>query len=283
MKIFKNISICGLGLIGSSLGMCIRERNLADYVVGIVRRKEMIKKCEKMGVVDFATESLSEGVRDADLFIVCTPVGSIVEVIRNSLPYLKEGCLITDVGSTKKEIVFKTEKILKKDIYFIGGHPITGSEKSGMEFANSSIFENSYYILTPYKKYRKNLLLKLKKFIRCLGAKPVIISPSEHDFFLSFTSHLPHILAFCLVNTLDRKKNWEKFIGNSFRDFTRVAGSSPVIWQDIFLTNRKELLKAIEKFKKNLEIFEFYLKENNKEEIYKFLDFARIKKEKIGR
>ncbi|MCS7179808.1 MAG: prephenate dehydrogenase, partial [bacterium] len=210
MKIFEKVSICGLGLIGASLGLAIKERKLAELVVGIVRRREVIKKAIEKGVVDIATENISEGLKDVDLFIVCTPVESIVEIVKNSLPYLKKGCIITDVGSTKYKIVREIEKIIKEDISFIGGHPIAVSEKTGMDFENSNIFENYYYILTPNKKYKKSSLLKLKRFVRRIGAKPLIISPSEHDFFLSFTSHLPHLLAFSLVNTLSEEKNWEK-------------------------------------------------------------------------
>jgi prephenate dehydrogenase len=284
MKVFETVSICGLGLIGGSLSLCIKKRKIAENVIGIVRRKETLKMAKEKKIADYVTENLSEGVKNADLFIVCTPVESIIEIIKNSLPYLKKGCLITDVGSTKEKIVSEVEKFMKRDdLSYIGGHPIAGSEKSGLEFANSEIFENSYYIITPSKKYKKNSLLKLKNFIRKIGANPVILTPSQHDFYLSFTSHLPHLVAYSLVSILPENENLEKFIGNSFKDITRIARSSPLIWQEIFFSNRKKVLKAIEKFKKNLEKFEFNLKENNRDAIYKFLESAKRKKEELNR
>lgn len=280
-EIFETVSICGLGLIGSSLGMCIKKRKIAKYVIGIVRRKEIIKIAREKGVIDYGTDNLSEGIRNADLFIVCTPVGNIVEIIKNSLPYLKKGCLITDVGSTKKEVVLNVEKIIRDDISFIGGHPIAGSELSSIEFAEENLFENNYYILTPSKKYKKNLFIKLKKFVKSLGSKVVVLTPSEHDFYLSFTSHLPHLVAFCLTNTLTENENWGKYIGNSFKDTTRVAKSPPIIWQDIFFSNKCEILKALKKFRNNLDKFELYLKKNDEKKIYKFLESAKIKKENL--
>lgn len=283
---FKKISIIGLGLIGGSLGMKIKQEKISLEVIGVARRKQTIKTAIKKKAIDRGTLDIKIGVKDADLIIVCTPVGDIVNLVKKILPFLKPNCIITDVGSTKLKIVEEIEKILPENIYFLGGHPIAGSEKAGIENATSSVFENSLYIITPGKCKNKKVINLLKKFIIKLGAKPKILSPKEHDYYLARISHFPHILAATIVNTLKISKESKELInlapyGKGFKDTTRIAESPSHLWVDIVLSNREEILKAISSFEKQLCLIKKFIKEKDRKKLQNTFDNASEIRKKI--
>lgn len=251
---FNTIAIIGVGLIGGSIGLAVKKRNLADKLIGIGRNEISLKKALKKGAVDKITLDKLE-VKYADLVIIATPVGSIVPFIKELIPYLKEGAVITDVGSAKKEIMDELEKILPPSFNFIGGHPLAGSEKNGVEFADADLFEKSICFLVPRKNIdAEESLSKLRNFWKTLGANPIVISAEAHDFLVAGTSHLPHIVAVALANSLS-DVSWEgkkitEFAGQGWRDTTRISRGLPEVWIDILFSNRDELLTFAGKFDK---------------------------------
>ena len=267
--LFNTIAIVGMGLIGGSVGLAVKKRNLTNKIIGISRSETSLQKALKRGAIDEIALDKSK-VKAADFVILATPVGKIVPLIKELLPYLKKGTIITDVGSTKKEIMDEIRTFLPDSINFIGGHPLTGSEKNGVEFADADLFEKSICFLVPYNNSKgiEKSLGKLKGFWKAVGACPVVISAEEHDFIVAGISHLPHIVAVALVNSISdvdwKGKKLTEFAGQGWRDTTRISGGLPEIWIDILSSNRDKLLMFMEKFdkewkriKKSLEEMKF--------------------------
>ena len=271
---FNTIAIVGIGLIGGSIGLAVKKKNLADKVIGIGRRKSSLKKALDKKTVDKITLDKSR-VKDADLIILSVPVGKIVPLIKELVPYFKKGTVITDVGSTKKEITDKLKNFLPKGINFIGGHPMAGSEKSGVEAASAKLFEKSVCFLVPCKNTDASLK-KLGELWKQLGAKPIVISAQEHDFLVAGISHLPHIAAIALVNSVYgikcRQREITEFAGQGWKDTTRISRGSPEIWADIFYSNADKILLFMEKFSKEWEKIEKALCERNYEKILKTIN-----------
>ena len=255
------VAIIGVGLIGGSIGLSIKNSAASKLkirnVTGIGRNIERLRLAKKLGAVDKITTSLKDGVKDADVVFVCIPVSLIAKKVKEILPFCKPSCIITDVGSVKKPIVEEVKKFLSPVPYplspaFIGGHPIAGAEKTSVRFATANLFKHSVIILTPTRKTKKAALLVIKNIWENLGGTVKITSPEMHDKILSITSHLPHTVAFALVNSGD---NFE-FAGNGFKDTTRIASSDPEMWADIIFNNRTNVRAAVRKFKKELSKIE---------------------------
>ena len=243
---FERVTIVGVGLIGGSLGLALRERKLVGRVVGVGHRQVSMDKALEMGAVDEATLDLIEGVRDADLVVLSTAIGLITELGERAAPHLKSGCIVSDVGSTKSEIVRKFEEVFPEDIHFVGAHPIAGSEKRGIPFARSDLFVGAVCVLTPTSKTHAGAARRLADLWSDVGATVATLSPDEHDTILARTSHLPHLAAVTLIHMLQDSDT--SFVGTGLHDTTRVASSDVGIWCDIFLTNREAVLKAMEDF-----------------------------------
>ncbi|PJC48828.1 MAG: prephenate dehydrogenase/arogenate dehydrogenase family protein, partial [Candidatus Omnitrophica bacterium CG_4_9_14_0_2_um_filter_42_8] len=224
---FNRVTIIGLGLIGGSLCLAIKEKRLAKEIVGVSRRKSTIDKAVKNRVADFATLNLKDGVKDSDLVIITTPVFKIVDIAKKIAPFLKKGAIVTDAGSTKKHIVENIEKARLKDMDFVGSHPIAGSEKSGIKHADKDLFKGAYCIVTEAKN--KSALNKVKKFWASIGMKVIVMPAQSHDKLLSKISHLPHALAVSLVNTA--AGNGLDLAAGGFKDTTRIASGEPELWQ----------------------------------------------------
>jgi len=274
MRLFNKVAIIGVGLIGGSMGLALRKKGLAKEVVGFFRHRETLVKAKKKGLITKATMNLKEAVKNADLIILATPVDTIIKLATKIRRLLKKGAIIIDVGSTKLKVVKEIERILPNGVYFIGCHPLAGSDKSGPESANINIFKGSICILTPTRNTDKRALAKIKRFWQSFGAQVKILSPAEHDKIISFTSHLSHLVSFAIVDCVPEK--YLQFIGSGFRDTTRLASSSPVLWRDICSSNRGEILKAISKFENSLSKFKKYLQKKKFTELEH--DFARAKK-----
>lgn len=275
---FRRVAIIGVGLIGGSLGMSLCSRGLAGEIVGAGSRAENLRLAVELGAINRYAESPEEGVAGADLVIIATPVGATIPVLQLILPYLAPGAVVTDVGSTKADIVAMAECILPPDICFVGGHPMAGSEQNGVRGADPYLFENAFYLITPTGKTNHKALEKVRKLAAGVGAKVVEMAPERHDLAVAAVSHLPHVLAASLVNTVARMPESESILpiaAGGFRDTTRIAASSPLMWRDILISNRGQVLKMIRNFKSELDIFITAIEEGNTDSVQSNLEDAR--------
>jgi len=275
---FNRVTIVGVGLIGGSLGMALCARGLAGEVVGVGSRVENLRLAVELGAVHRFTESPAEGVAGADLVIIATPVCATIPVLREIMPTLSPGAVVTDVGSTKADIVRQAEGTLPPGISFVGGHPMAGSEQAGVRGADPYLFENAFYVITPTANTPPRALEAVKKLAAGAGAKVVEMEPDRHDLAVAAVSHLPHLLAATLVNTVVRMPESEGVLplaAGGFRDTTRIAAGNPVMWRDIFMANRDQVLDMIRRFKVELDFFESVIHQGNKEAIQDKLECAR--------
>lgn len=284
--LLKKAAILGLGLIGGSLALALQKTGLIKEIIGLDREKKNInlaltRKAIQRGTTDFLAE-----IEDIDLLILAVPVGSMLEVVKMLLPHLKEGCIITDVGSTKGKVVREIETILPENIFFIGGHPMAGSEKSGMIAADKNIFQNAVYLFTPTEKTNQKALTIIKQLVSNIGCQIVEMNPEEHDVAVASISHLPHLVGVTLVSLVEKlsKNNNDllKLAAGGFRDTTRVASSHPVMWRDICLSNRDGILEVIEQFEQVLQETKAMISEqNNQENLLQKLEQAKKVRESI--
>lgn len=249
--LFNQVAIIGVGLIGGSMGMAIKKKRLAKKVIGFARRKKTIKEALKLKAIDKGTLNLKQAVKNADLIILATPISTIINLSKQIIKFADKNTVITDVGSSKLQIVSSLEKILPRNIQFVGAHPLAGSEKKGASFGCADLFKNTLCILTPTAKTNKTALKKIKDLWQSLGAGIKIMTPKKHDRILAFVSHLPHMVSFSLINSIPDQ--YLAFAPAGLKDMTRIASSDPAIWKDIFQTNRKELKDAISKFESSLK------------------------------
>lgn len=262
---FNKITIIGVGLIGGSFGFALKEKKANFKIVGI-DKKEIIEKAIARGAIDEGTVNLKEGIKEADLVIIATPVKTIINILTQINPFLKRGCLVTDTGSTKGQIVARADKVLSKDIFFIGGHPMAGSEECGIESANPHLFQDRTYILTPTKKSNLIAIEKIFSLIKMIGANRLILNPLEHDRIVGAVSHLPQIIAVSLINMVseliqkENNNNYFKAVGEGFKDMTRIASSPYKVWEDICYTNKEIILEMIQEFRNYLGVIEDKLK-----------------------
>ncbi|MCK5306039.1 MAG: prephenate dehydrogenase/arogenate dehydrogenase family protein [Candidatus Omnitrophica bacterium] len=252
MKEFKKIAILGVGLIGGSIGLAVKKKGAAQEIRGLTTKRSTLAKALCRKAIDSGTLSLKKAVSGADLVIICTPVKMVSRIIKKILPYLKKGCLITDVASTKGEIVEEVEKILPSGVSFVGGHPMAGSERTGVEFARAGLFEGSVCIVTKSKRTTLNDLKKISAFWRKLGAKVKVLTPGRHDEIVARISHLPHLAAVALVNELNNGDT--DFVSSGFRDTTRISSSSAKIWRDICLSNRRCISLALDGYIRRMKV-----------------------------
>lgn len=253
---FKKLTLIGVGLIGGSLAMALRNKGMVGEIVGVGRSIANLELAVKLDVIDKFTTDPAAGVMGADLIVIATPVASIGEMMMKSAPYLKEGAIVTDVGSVKGIITKEAEGLLPSGVHFVGGHPIAGTEESGVCAAFPTLFEKHRCILTPTAKTNKEALKKIKDIWEAAGSEVILMDAEKHDSILAAISHLPHVIAYSLVNTVDDVKDFEESILNysagGFRDFTRIASSSPEMWRDICLLNRDAIIDMIDRFEEEL-------------------------------
>jgi len=264
---FNRISIIGIGLIGGSLGLALKEKKPNFKVVGI-DKQEIIEKAIARGAIDEGTVNLEEGIKEADIIIIATPVKTILNILTQINPFVKKGCLVTDTGSTKAKINETANQVLPQDIHFIGGHPMAGSEKYGIDSASPHLFQDKTYILTPAHKSNFRALEKISLLIKMIGAKKLILDPPEHDRIVGGVSHLPQIMAVSLINMVselvqkENDNNYFKAVGEGFKDMTRIASSPYKMWEDICDTNQENILEMIREFRNYLGVIEGKLKNN---------------------
>ncbi|MDO9463762.1 MAG: prephenate dehydrogenase [bacterium] len=278
-KLFNKVCIFGVGLIGGSIGMAIKKNGLADKVIGIGRNIKKLKKAVLAGAVDTVTTDYIKEVKDADLVILSMHIKSSIEAAKRIAPFLKKDAVVTDVESTKELFYKKMQEILPDGIHFVGAHPIAGLERHGVDVATHRLFNGAVCVITKTSKTNKDALLKVKKLWNKMGADVVLFSPSQHDKLVALTSHLPHIAAVSLVSALGKTDTIDKdlklVIGKGFRDTTRIASSSPQMWQEICITNKKNILDALSRFQRELGKIYKLIHKSDREELIKKLEEAK--------
>ncbi len=256
----KNILIIGCGLLGSSLLRRIYKKKLAKKIFVYEKSKKNIAKIKKLKIPIVIAKKLSEAVLESELIIFCTPMSEYKKIILKINNYLTSKHIITDIGSSKKNSDEMIRKNLKEKVFWSSSHPIAGSEVSGPENGKQNLFENKWCVLIKGKRSNKKHLKFLNNFWKKMGSKTVVMSPEKHDKIFSITSHLPHLIAYNLVKSAQdfekkQKYNLLKYSAGGLRDFSRIAASNEIMWRDIFFDNKKNIIKAIDLFIKNLNAF----------------------------
>lgn len=278
---FKKITVIGLGMIGGSIAKALKTKGFQGQIFGIDQNIESVKEAFDQGVISNREVDEVNLIRESDLIILATPIGYFEGVLNKIRPYLKDGCVITDVGSVKGSVHKIASKILDDKAIFIGGHPMIGSERTGFNASKSHLFENAYYFLTSAQG-QSDALDRLKEVIEMLGAKICMLRPEEHDHIVARTSHIPHLSAALLVTLLTQeKRSLMNYVGGGFRDTTRIASGNPDMWTDIFLYNKTEVLTAVDGLMQQLEQFKKNLMAENKAEIVYNLNKAKEMRELI--
>ncbi|MBI5098633.1 MAG: prephenate dehydrogenase [Nitrospirae bacterium] len=254
MKIdFKHIAIIGVGLIGGSFALALKQQGFKGKITGMGRNKKNLSKAKKLGIIDNYTTEFTEGIKDADLIMLAVPVGQFETIMKNIRRNLKKGAIVTDVGSVKAQIVKKLGPLMPKDVYFVGAHPIAGKECSGVTCASADLYQNARCIITPGPDTNNTALKKIINLWKTVGAKTMLMEPEEHDVIFAAVSHLPHVVAYALVNGIIKVD--EAILhhgGKGLRDMTRIAKSPAELWRDICSHNKKNILKSLKMFSSSI-------------------------------
>jgi len=254
---FEKLALIGIGLIGSSIARATRLKGLAKTIAISTRRQETLDEARALGLGDIYTMDPVEAVRHADLVILCIPVQSYGAVMEKIGPYLEPGAILSDVGSVKEYVTKAMAPHIPKGVHLIPGHPIAGTEHSGPAAGFPELFINRWCVLTPRGDVDPGAVSKLSAFWSALGSNVELMEPAHHDMVLAITSHIPHLVAYNIVGTVadleqDTQSEVIKFSASGFRDFTRIAASDPVMWRDVFLTNRDAVLEMLGRFLEDL-------------------------------
>ena len=254
---FERVAFIGIGLIGSSLARVLRRDKLAGEIVACARQPATRAKALELGIVDRVTDDAAEAVREADLVVLATPLSAYAAIGAQIAPALRPGAIVTDVGSVKQAVIRDLRPSLPANVHLIPGHPVAGTEHSGPESGFAELFRDRWCILTPLPDTDPAALARLTALWEQAGMRVVTMDPEHHDKVLAMTSHLPHVIAYTIVGTAtdledSLKSEVIKFSAGGFRDFTRIAGSDPVMWRDIFLNNREAVLEMLQRFSEDL-------------------------------
>jgi prephenate dehydrogenase len=251
----NKITIIGVGLIGGSLGRAIKERNLAKVVFGYGRDQSRLEEAQKSNVIDSFSTNIKEAIDDANIVVIATPVGTFKDILGQIKPLISSNVIITDVGSTKSDIVNIVNDVLKdKSSCFIPAHPIAGKERSGFEVSDSSLYDGKKVIITPQEANSPESIDVINQLWKNVGADVDFMSAESHDNLLGMTSHLPHMLAFSLVNYLvDQNPNASIYAGGGFKDFSRIASGDAVMWRDICLQNKNQIMSHLKGYQSTLD------------------------------
>lgn len=278
--LFKKMALIGIGLIGSSISHAARRGGLVGEITGTARSAETRATALRLGLVDSVCEDAAEAVKGADLVILCVPVGSCGGVAEAMASGLEEGAIVSDVGSVKGSVVADVLPHLPEGVHFIPGHPIAGTEYSGPESGFAELFDGRWCILTPLPDSDAAAVARLKAFWEGLGSQVETMPPDHHDMVLAITSHLPHLIAFNIVNTadhLERIADTEviKFSAGGFRDFTRIAASDPTMWRDVFLNNKDAVLEMLGRFSEDLSNLQRAIRYGDGDTLFRLFSDAR--------
>lgn len=276
---FGKVGIIGLGLIGGSLAKAFKNRLKIQTIVAVNRNQDVLIDAYNEGVIDGYSTTVNEIFADCDIVFICTPVNTIAGFAEKLSQYISPNCIVSDVGSTKGHIYDEMKAFSDKFIY-IGGHPMTGSEKYRYNASKEHLFENAYYILTPAENAPLGTVEEFKKALSSLGAIPVIVSPYQHDYIVASISHVPHIVASALCNSvciMDTPQKHMKFLAaGGFKDITRIASSSPDMWGSICFENKHEILNALENLENVIADVRKSIQNDDKEAVKEYFDHARM-------
>jgi len=285
MSDFNKIVIFGVGLIGGSFALALKEAGAAREIVGLGRRPESLAEAVRLGVIDRAATEAKE-VADADLVLVASPVGQMPEIFARIAPHLGDKTVVTDGGSTKNDVIAAARAALGEKIAaFVPAHPIAGAENSGAAAAKSDLYMGRKVVITPLPENSEEARSKVEKAWRLCGAKIHLLEPEQHDRVFAAVSHLPHFLAFALVRDLALRADADVFFdfaASGFRDFTRIAASHPEMWRDICIANRDALLEEISAYQKQVEEFKVALQNRDGAALEEGFAVARLARRAWG-
>ncbi len=277
---FERVALIGLGLIGSSLSHAMRRGGIARTIVGHARTARTRETALRLGLVDAAHETAAEAAKGADLVILCTPVGTYAALAEEMAPVLARGAILTDVGSVKGAALRDMAPHIPDGVHFIPGHPIAGTEHSGPESGFAELFDGRWCVLTPPAGADRAAVERLAQFWTACGSNLEVMDADHHDLVLAITSHVPHLIAYNIVNTarhLERVTDTEviKFSAGGFRDFTRIAASDPVMWRDVFLNNKEAVLEMLGRFSEDLTALQRAIRYGDGETLHRLFTEAR--------
>lgn len=270
MKV-NTIAFIGLGLIGGSLARRIKECHPHAVIKAYMRTRSKLEQARADGVVDIILDGIDDQLSDCDMIILCTPVSCNLEYLSAIKPFLKSDCIVTDVGSTKTAI-HETVQALDMESCFVGGHPMAGSERTGYECSKASLLENAYYIITPTSKSTQDQIDTMVNFAKEQAAIPLVLDYSEHDYAVAAISHVPHVIAAALVNLVAKSDSengtMRKIAAGGFKDITRIASSSPIMWEQILFTNQNNIIPLLEDYKASIDQIINDLKTDNHSDVF---------------
>lgn len=273
------MAIVGVGLIGGSIGLAVRSRGLAAEVVGVGRDPAALEQAARLGAIDRGTTDLAAGVADADVVAVCTPVGRIAELVHQVADRAPAHVLVTDAGSSKRQIVEAVERDPRSAGMFVGAHPLAGSQHSGSAHASAQLFDGRVCVLAPTPRTRIDRLRRARSFWQSLGCHLVEMAPAEHDEIVAYTSHLPHAVAAALASTVPVE--WQPLSAGAYRDGTRVAAASAELWTEILRDNRGPLLKALGHLQERLDSLKYALMTDDEEAIRRWWEQAKASRDRL--
>ncbi|MDH4163735.1 MAG: prephenate dehydrogenase/arogenate dehydrogenase family protein [Nitrospirota bacterium] len=272
---FNKVTIIGVGLIGGSLAKVLKSKGLAKEIHGSGRSRETLEKAIRLGVIDHMGQSTAHAVESSDLVVLATPVGTFTSIVTDIASHLKKGAIVTDVGSVKGDLVRTIECMLPAGVHYVPAHPIAGREKHGVEAATDDLFNGARCIVTPTELTDKTALERVCSVWQAAGMNIITMDPDRHDHVFAAVSHLPHAAAYAMVSTVaefsEGSTNYINFSGAGFRDFTRIAASSPEMWRDICLLNGKNMVEMIEQYQFSLNRIKKAIKQNNGKKLEELL------------
>lgn len=273
------VGIIGVGLLGGSIGYILKKKGFASEVIGIGRDTGRLQSAVELAAIDRYTTTFDSTLSEIDILLVAVPVALISSLVKKALPYLKAGVIITDVGSTKKRVTEEVEAILPEGMSFVGGHPMAGSEKTGVEALDPYLFENAYYVLTKSAKTNASALAVIKKMVEALDATCIEMDVDFHDRSVSMISHVPHIVAAAMVNCADRVDGGTDKVlslaAGGFKDTTRIASGSPEMWVDICTTNRDKIIEILDSLDEDIKAFRRAILDSDREGLEALLSSAK--------
>lgn len=278
--IYEKVAFLGLGLIASSMALCMRQRGLVGQISGYARTVETRETALEIGLVDTVHSTAAEAVKDADLVMFCVPIGVMDALAAEIKDHLKPGATISDVGSVKRAVIEAIGAHLPKNVHFIPGHPLAGTEHSGPRSGFATLFENRWHVLTPLPDTDPTALQNLRALWESFGANIEEMEPDHHDLVLAVTSHAPHLIAYTMVGVADDLKRVTEsevinYSAAGFRDFTRIAASDPTMWRDVFLNNKKATLEILGRFTEELFDLQRAIRQGDGDKLFEYFTHTR--------
>jgi cyclohexadieny/prephenate dehydrogenase len=278
--VYDRVALIGLGLIASSMAHAMRWKGLAGQIVGTARSPESRAAALELGICDAVFETAAETVKDADLVVLCVPVGAMAAIAAEIGPHLAPGATVTDVGSVKQAVIEAVAPHLPPSVQFIPGHPIAGTEHSGPRSGFATLFVNRWWLLTPLPGADREATARLRRLLEGMGANVDEMEAAHHDLVLAVTSHTPHLIAYTMVGVADHLRRVTeseviKYSAAGFRDFTRIAASDPTMWRDVFLSNREATLDILGRFTEELFVLQRAIRMGDGEQLFEYFTRTR--------